>query len=83
MEALSEPGRGFGRDKKQGRQRSMPPTALPAPDIEIGLRHPVNHRLPRECSGKCDPFHSRRKKVAANVSLRRFGGIQSVVPQAI
>jgi hypothetical protein len=43
--ALSERARcaqpGFGRPKKQGRRRSMPSTTLPAPDIEIGSRHPV------------------------------------------
>jgi hypothetical protein len=27
--------------KEQGRRRSMPSTTLPAPDIEIGSRHPV------------------------------------------
>src|ERR1700675_152009 len=40
--------RGSEREKEQGRRRSIPPTALPAPDIKIGLRHPVNYRLPRE-----------------------------------
>jgi hypothetical protein len=34
---------------------------LPAPDIEIGLRHPVNYTLPRYCAGNCDPFHNRQK----------------------
>jgi len=48
-------------DKEQGRQRSMTLTALPAPDIEIGLRHPVNFRMPRESTRKCDPFHNRPK----------------------
>ena len=72
-------GAGFGLVKKQGRRRSMPPTALPAPDIEIGLRHPVNSLLPRERTGKCDPFHSRRKKsrgkpVEAPVRRHPFGG---------
>jgi len=38
-------------------------TALPAPDIEIGSRHPVNLTLPREFTGACDPFHIRRKKM--------------------
>jgi hypothetical protein len=33
--------------KKQGRRRSIPPTTLPAPDIEIGSRHPVNSTLRR------------------------------------
>ena len=57
----------------------MPPTALPAPDIEIGLRHPVNYILARQFTDECDPFHNRRKKVPANLSLRCFGGIQSAV----
>jgi hypothetical protein len=82
MEAFTEPGAGFRAGKKQGRRRSMPPTALPAPDIEIGSRHPVKYRLPRESTGKCDPFHNRGKKVAANLSVRRFGAIQLAVPSA-
>jgi hypothetical protein len=53
-----------GATKKQGRRRSIPPTTLPAPDIEIGSRHPVNYTLPRLRAGKCDPFHNRREKVA-------------------
>ena len=32
--------------KKQGRRRNIPSTTLPAPDIEIGSRHPVNFRMP-------------------------------------
>ena len=32
--------------KEQGRRRSITLTALPAPDIEIGLRHPVNAQCP-------------------------------------
>jgi hypothetical protein len=41
---LSEPGSipEFRLNKEQGRRRSITLTALPAPDIEIGLRHPVN-----------------------------------------
>jgi hypothetical protein len=81
MEAFTGGG-GFGRGKKQGRRRSMPPTALPAPDIEIGSRHPVNHRLPRESTGKCDPFHNRGKKVPTNPSAGRFGAIRLAVPSA-
>lgn len=46
-------------EKKQGRRRSITPTALPAPDIEIGLRHPVNCMMPRNITGKCDPVHNR------------------------
>jgi hypothetical protein len=38
---------------------------LPAPDIEIGLRHPVNCTLPRESAGVCDPVHNGHKKAAA------------------
>src|ERR1700731_681675 len=84
MEALREPGPGFGTGKKQGRGPSMPPPALPAPafptpDIETGLRQPVNYRLPRESTGKCDPFHIRRKKscgkpVVAPVRRHSVGG---------
>src|SRR3982074_2133723 len=63
------PGRHHSRQwrtvKEQGRRRSIPPTALPAPDIEIGLRHPVNCTMPRETAGVCDPVHNRHKKVAA------------------
>jgi hypothetical protein len=50
-------------DKKQGRRRSITPTALPAPDIEIGLRHPVNCMMPGNITGICDPVHNRREKV--------------------
>jgi hypothetical protein len=44
-------GLGFGTGlralgKKQGRRRSITPTALPAPDIEIGFRPPVNVSCP-------------------------------------
>src|ERR1700693_905838 len=51
--------------KEQGRRRSITLTALPAPDIEIGLRHPVNRTMPRNRTGICDPVHNRRKKVPA------------------
>src|ERR1700730_683483 len=57
--------RGFGTGgpaKKQGRRRSITPTALPAPDIKIGSRRPVNRILTRFFTGKCDPVHKRRKK---------------------
>jgi hypothetical protein len=52
---------------------------LPSPDIEIGLRHPVNLTMPRSFPDRCDLVHSRHKKVAGNPSMRRkrsFGGIQ-------
>jgi hypothetical protein len=45
--------------KEQGRRRSMPSTTLPAPDIEIGSRHPVCPKMDRIRAGACDPFHSR------------------------
>src|SRR6516165_4410663 len=32
--------------KKQGRRRSIPSTTLPAPEIKIGLRLPVNRQWP-------------------------------------
>ncbi len=49
--------------KEQGRRRSIPQTALPAPDIEIGLRRPVDGTMARYFSEVCDPFHIRRKKL--------------------
>jgi hypothetical protein len=36
----------------------MPPTTLPAPEIKIGLRLPVNCILPRIRAGKCEPVHT-------------------------
>jgi hypothetical protein len=47
----------FGPPKKQGRRRSITPTTLPAPDIEIGSRHPVKRIMPRTPAGRCDPLH--------------------------
>jgi len=38
---------------------------LPAPDIEIGLRHPVNCMMPWNITGICDPVHNRREKFLA------------------
>ena len=72
--------RGFGWHKKQGRRRSITLTALPAPDIEIGLRHPVNYSLARNRADECDPFHSRYKncgqlataKIAKVIRVRRW-----------
>jgi hypothetical protein len=64
-EALGGAGNSAAR-KEQGRRRSIPQTALPAPDIEIGLRRPVEAIMPRFQSGLCDPVHNRRKKVAAS-----------------
>ena len=49
--------------------------ALPCPDIEIGLRRPVNYRVHGRGASQCDPFHNRHKKVAAG-SLRRRGTAQ-------
>jgi hypothetical protein len=48
--------------KEQGRERSMTQAALPAPDIEIGSRRPVNYILPGNLAGKCDPLHKGREK---------------------
>jgi hypothetical protein len=50
--------------KKQGRRRNIPSTTLPAPDIEIGSRHPVNFRMPGIPAGMCEPVHKGGKKVA-------------------
>jgi hypothetical protein len=58
-------GASIRRGKKQGRRRSIPPTTLPAPDIEIGLRHPVNCTMAEPGADECDPVHNRNKIVAA------------------
>src|SRR6266481_5303830 len=47
--------------KEQGRRRSIPLTALPAPDIKIGSRRPVRCIVPRDFAAICDPFHIRKK----------------------
>ena len=52
----------IGEAKKQGRRRSIPSTTLPAPDIEIGSRHPVNLSLPRNRAAMCEAVHNWRKK---------------------
>jgi hypothetical protein len=49
--------------KKQGRRRNIPSTTLPAPDIEIGSRHPVNFRMPGIFTGMCEPVHKGGKKL--------------------
>jgi hypothetical protein len=48
--------------KEQGRERSITQAALPAPDIEIGSRRPVNCILPGHPAGECDPLHKGREK---------------------
>jgi hypothetical protein len=40
----------------------MTQAALPAPDIEIGSRRPVNYILPGNFAGECDPLHKGREK---------------------
>jgi len=57
--------------KEQGRRRSIPSTTLPAPDIEIGSRHPVNCRMPSNLTAICEPVHTRRTKLAKQ---RRWRG---------
>ena len=54
-------GRNHGH-KKQGRRRSIPSTTLPAPDIEIGSRHPVDRSMPGIRTGKCEPVHKAAEK---------------------
>jgi hypothetical protein len=65
-------GRGAQRGKKsgikkQGRRRNIPSTTLPAPDIEIGSRHPVNFRMPGIPAGMCEPVHKGGKKLRQGV----------------
>jgi hypothetical protein len=40
---------------------------LPAPDIEIGSRHPVNFRMPGIPAGMCEPVHKGGKKLRKGV----------------
>jgi hypothetical protein len=47
FQSLAAPRRQRAMQKKQGRQRSITPSDLASPDIEIGSRHPVNPTLPR------------------------------------
>src|SRR5438046_8209546 len=63
------------RAKKQGRRRSIPSTTLPAPDIEIGSRHPVNFRMPGILTGMCEPVHKGGKKLR--------GAVQTDQPRAL
>jgi hypothetical protein len=46
--------------------------ALPCPDIEIGLRRPVNRRVHGRGAGRRDPLHIRHKKIPAG-ALRKGG----------
>jgi hypothetical protein len=66
---------GFRWQKKQGRRRSITLTALPAPDIEIGLRHPVNCSLARNRADDCDPFHKSEQKLLPIRRRPYFGAI--------
>jgi hypothetical protein len=54
-------GTQFRTRKKQGRRRSITPTALPTPDIEIGSRHPVHANMPGNRTLECDPLHNGQK----------------------
>jgi len=49
--------------KKQGRRRSIPSTTLPAPDIEIGSRHPVKCTLQGISTDKYETVHTRLEKI--------------------
>jgi hypothetical protein len=53
--------------KKQGRRRNIPSTTLPAPDIKIGSRHPVNFTMPGILAGMCEPVHKGGKKLRQRV----------------
>ena len=54
--------------KEQGRRRSIPSTALPAPEIKIGSRLPVNYSMPRNRTGICEPVHKVLKKILGEVA---------------
>src|SRR5882672_6831724 len=57
---------GKSATKKQGRRRSITPSGLASPDIEIGSRRPVNCTLTQKFTDRCDPFHNRHKKVSVS-----------------
>src|SRR5258708_1889822 len=63
--------------KEQGRRRSIPLTALPAPDIKIGSRRPVGCIMPRDFAVICDPFHIRKKSCGPP-----FGGGPAAAPES-
>src|ERR1700722_4832697 len=54
--------------------------ALPCPDIEIGLRRPVNHRVHGRGAGRCDPLHSRPKKSRLALEAGGCGGGRHLRP---
>src|SRR3954447_19667744 len=58
------------RIKKQGRRRSIPSTTLPAPDIEIGSRHPVSDRMTGIPAAVCEPVHKDGKKLRQGAPQR-------------
>jgi hypothetical protein len=57
---------GKSATKEQGRRRSITPSDLASPDIEIGSRRPVNYTFTRNFTDECDPFHNRHKKVSVS-----------------
>jgi hypothetical protein len=73
--------------KKQGRRRSIPSTTLPAPDIEIGSRHPVNFRMPGIFAVMCEPVHKGGKKFRRGSPWRwktsRQPAAQCVTPRSL
>jgi len=56
------------RSKRRGIKRNKAADAiyrqatLPAPEIKIGYRLPVNYTMPRISAGKCEPVHKRHQK---------------------
>ena len=68
-------GEGSVAPKEQGRRRSMPSTTLPAPDIEIGLRHPVCLKMHRNYAGTCDLSHNLARKFRSPTPGLRLPGI--------
>ncbi|WP_156434731.1 hypothetical protein [Bradyrhizobium lablabi] len=72
----------LGPKKEQGRRRSIPSTTLPAPDIEIGSRHPVNFRMPGIHPVMCEPVHKVEKSCGNacrnlwKISHRKAGAIR-------
>jgi hypothetical protein len=58
----------------------MPSTALPAPEIEIGFRLPVNCSFTRILTEECEPVHKRQEfpaQVGAAFFLHQAGSAKN------
>ena len=63
--------------KKQGRRRSIPTTTLPAPEIKIGSRLPVNAACTGFVPGNVSQFTNRAKNAAEGLGNRNGQSAQN------